>query len=75
MAKKANIELIEDVDTDEVVKVMLTNRGHGAYGLEVYDIPKNVLLKHATLSSKYEPDIFAIFINNMIHAARNIFGI
>lgn len=67
------MELVQE--TEETVKVMITNRGHGAYGLEVYEIDKGVILKNARLVSKYEPDIFAIFINNMVHAARNVFGI
>ncbi len=73
MAKKSNIEIIEE--KEEIVKVMLMNFEQGAYGLEVYELPLSLIKKNAKLSSKYEPDIFAIFINNMIHASRNIFGI
>lgn len=46
-----------------------------AYGLIEIEISSDVLKKHGTIVSISEPDLFEIFMNNLMKKARDIFGI
>lgn len=60
---------------DETVKVFVPIIGSGSYGLDVVEISKSILDKHGKVETSYEPDIFAICINNLTKAFRDAFGI
>lgn len=47
----------------------------GAYGIEEYEIPAEILKKHGKKVKSPEPDIFAIFVNNLTKRSRELLGI
>ena len=73
MAKTQNKPQTDVVDTTKVQVIRLI-KGEGAYGLTIYELPESVLNQHATVVEKSEPDVYAIFVNNIINATRRLFG-
>lgn len=74
MAKKLNSNTSPDVPEGSVVKVIKLTRGEGAYGFNIYEVPEAVFNQHAQVIEKLEPDIYHIFVNNIIAATRRLFG-
>lgn len=62
-------------DEKKLKQVLVLTKSEGAYGLDVYEIDENIIEKHGKKVEKYEPDVFAIFANNITKASRGIFGI
>jgi hypothetical protein len=84
MAKKAVKEVIEPQalieEQDELMKVFVIykakDEGYAqAFGLKEYVISRNQFEKHATLNNQTNPDIFAIFMNQVTRYFRDFFGI
>lgn len=73
MAKTQSKPQTDVVDTTKVQVIRLT-KGEGAYGLTIYELPGSVINEHAEVVYKSEPDVYAIFVNNIISATRRIFG-
>jgi hypothetical protein len=65
MAKAQSKPQTDVLDTTKVQVIRLT-KGDGAYGLTINE--------HAEVVYKSEPDVYAIFVNNIISATRRIFG-
>lgn len=59
----------------KVVKLLAFSVKDGAYGMVEYEIPEDVLKKQAKVISKTEPDIFAVFVNNITKKSRELLGI
>lgn len=72
MAKKPNS--ISFSENGSIVKVIKLTRSEGAYGFNVYEVPEAVFNQHAQVIDKVEPDVYAIFVNNIIDATRRLFG-
>ena len=64
---------LEEADITKV-NVIKLSKSEGAYGYTIYEIPESVLLKNSEVLEKSEPDVYAIFVNNIIGATRRIFG-
>lgn len=73
MAKAQSKPQTDVVDTTKVQVISLNSR-QGAYGLTIYEIPGRIIDEHAQVVYKSEPDVYAIFVNNIISATRRIFG-
>lgn len=73
MAKAQSKPQTDIVDSTKVQVIKLT-KTDGAYGLIVYELPSSVMQEHAQIVDKSEPDVYAIFVNNIIGATRRIFG-
>jgi len=59
----------------EVTKFFIFSKEDGWFTLSELEIPKETILKNAKLISKTEPDIFPIFVEHLIRAARKFYGI
>jgi len=84
MAKKAIKKIVEQEpqveEIDELMKVFVIykakDEGYAqAFGLKEYVISKKQFEKHATLNNQTNPDIFAIFMNQVTRYFRDFFGI
>ncbi len=60
---------------DTLVKVIKLCRSEGSYGYIVHEIPETILNEHSEIVDKCEPDIYAIFKNNIISLTRRLFGL
>lgn len=58
----------------EIVKVIRLIKQGGGYGYEEIEIPLDTL-KSGKVISKSEPDIYAIFVNQLTKLTRDIFEI
>lgn len=59
----------------QLVKVIQLVREHGGYGYVEYEISLDLLKAHGKVLDKSEPDIYAIFVNQVTKKTRDIFGI
>jgi hypothetical protein len=74
MAKAQSKTSTDDVVDKTKVSLIRLVKGEGAYGYVVYEIAESVLKEHANQVEKSEPDVYAIFVNNLIGVTRRIFG-
>jgi hypothetical protein len=59
----------------EMVKIIHPHREEGWFVFTEYEIPLNILEEHGVVLSKTNPDIFAIFKDQVIWKIRDIFGL
>lgn len=62
-------------DPQKKVKVLKFIRDEGAYGFIEYEISEDLLSQEGKELDASQPDIFAIFINNLTKKCRDVFGI
>lgn len=68
MAKKAIAEVA-------LVKVIQLKREGSGYGFVEYEIPAEALEEHGKITHTSEPDIYAIFVNQLTKRSRELFEI
>lgn len=68
MAKKEEKE-------QEMTSVFVLSKEDGWFVLNEIEIPKDLIIKNGKIISKSEPDIFPIFIEHLIKAAKKFYGI
>lgn len=69
MAKK------QEAKEPKLVKVMLFTQNGIEYGLKVIEINESDLLMHGKVVESTQPDIFPIFINQLVMKCREFFGL
>jgi hypothetical protein len=72
MAAARKIKTSDDL---KLVKVLVFSNEEGGYCIREYEMFDSVIEANATLRSRSEPDVFAIFNMHLIKKAREILGI
>lgn len=60
---------------EEKIKLLAFTKAEGWFVMEEYELPKSVIEKYGKLVSKTQPDIFAIFKEQVISKIRDFYGI
>lgn len=71
----ASIRVKSDSEPQEMTTLYAFSKSEGWFVLNEIELPKDLVLKNAKVVSKTEPDIFPIFIEHLIKAAKNYYGI
>ena len=62
-------------DASPKVKVLTLVKEDGAYGFVEIEINEDVIKKQGKVTEMCQPDIFAVFMNNITKKCRDSFGI
>jgi hypothetical protein len=65
---------LSDQTDEKYIKVISLNRSEGAYGYTVHEISEKALYANSEVVEKCQPDVYAIFVNNIISLTRSLFG-